>query len=112
MTEAPSTTAGNGDGRGPSGRFGAGNRFAVGNPHASRVAKLRTAALAAVTQRDLKAIVKKLVSLALEGDVAAAREVLSRTLGPADAFDVITRLENLEAVIDRKSWEFRENCDN
>lgn len=107
MMSDPSTTAGNG--RDPGGRFVPGNRFARGNPHASRVAKLRTAALAAVTQRDLKAILRKLVALALAGNVAAAREILSRTLGPADAIDIVMRIEALEShLLQRRSYDLQE----
>jgi hypothetical protein len=58
----------------------------------------------AVTAADLKAIVRQLVSMALAGDVAAAREVLQRCLGPAEPVDVLERLAKLEAVLfsDRK----------
>jgi hypothetical protein len=41
---------------------------------------------------------RKLVKLALAGDVAAAREVLQRTLGPAVELDLLERLEALEAA--------------
>jgi len=94
---APSTTAGNGRDRG--GRFGPGNTFAKGNPHAARVAKLRTAALQAETAKDLRGIIRKLVALALGGDVTAAHEVLQRTLGPPGDIDLQARLEALEQAL-------------
>ena len=98
MSELPSTSGGNG--RQAGGRFGPGNRFSKGNPHAAKVAKLRSAALAAVTQKDLRGIVRKLCDLALAGDVAAAREVLQRCLGPAEAIDVMAELAELRAAVD------------
>jgi hypothetical protein len=98
MDNSPSTTEGNG--RGPRGRFAPGNAFAKGNPHAAKVAKLRTAALNAVKPKELAAVVRKLLELALAGDVAAAREVLSRCLGPAEAVDVLAELSELRADVD------------
>ena len=94
----PSTTAGNG--RQAAGRFGPGNRFAKGNPHAVKVAKLRTAALNAVKPKELAGVIRKLLELALAGDVAAAREVLQRCLGPAEATDVMAELAELRADVD------------
>ena len=94
MNNSPSTNGSNG--RGARGRFAPGNPGGPGNPHAARVAKLRSAALAAVTQKDLRAVVRKLLELAKGGDVAAAREILQRCLGPAEATDVLARLEALE----------------
>jgi ribosomal protein L17 len=54
---------------------------------------------AAVSVADLRALVKKLVEMALDGDVAAAREVLQRCLGPAESVDILSRLDNLEEKI-------------
>ncbi len=97
MTNQPLTTEGNG--RGPDGKFLRGNKVAKGNPHASVVAKLRTAALAAVPPKDLAAIMRELVKLALAGDVAAAREVFQRTLGPPVEFDLLAQLDELRTFI-------------
>ncbi|MEZ4270158.1 MAG: hypothetical protein R3C68_01580 [Myxococcota bacterium] len=76
------------NGRIASGRFAVGNKGGPGNPHARRVAKLRSLLLNAVTDDELHAIVLKLVDLAKGGDLAAIREVLNRTVGkpetPAD----------------------------
>jgi len=78
----------------------------VGNPNAAKVAKLRSAALGAVSQKDMRRIVRKLVELALAGDVAAARELLSRTLGPPVEVDLLARIEALErAVLNRESTQ-------
>jgi len=97
MAGSPSTTEGNG--RGARGRFAAGNRFAVGNPHAAKVAKLRSAALAAVSAKDLRGIIRRLVADALAGDVAASREVLSRVLGPYEATDALRELAALREIV-------------
>ena len=70
-----------------------------GNPHAKRVAELRSAMLSAVTEDDIREIVQKLVAMAKEGDIAAAREVLLRTLGRPVESDLLERLEGLEELI-------------
>lgn len=75
----PSTNGANG--RGSGGRFAAGNAGGPGNPHAKRVAELRAVLLAAVTDRDLRAIVAKLVERAKAGELPAIRELLDRLLG-------------------------------
>jgi hypothetical protein len=95
----PLNPVGDGGGRGPNGRFLPGNKLAKGNPLARRVQVLRSAALGAVTPRDLAGVIRKLVRLALDGDVAAAREVLQRCLGPADAIDLAERIDKLESVL-------------
>ena len=101
MEESPLPTVV--DGRGPRGRFAPGNGFAKGNPHAARVARLRSAALAAVKPSELRAVIRKLLELALAGDVAAAREVLQRTLGPPLEVDILARIEELEAVVNSRN---------
>ena len=80
----PSTNGDNGGGRGPSGRFAKGNRGGPGNPHARRVARLRSILLKTVTEDDLQGIVAMLVQKAKDGDLAAAREVLNRLVGKPD----------------------------
>ncbi len=75
-------------GRDERGRFAKGNRGGPGNPFGRRVAQLRKAMLDVVEEEDLQAIVRKLIQLAREGDVAAARLVLAYTLGkPAETVD-------------------------
>ena len=87
------------DGRGPDGRFLPGNPGGRGNPHARKVGKLRSAMLAAVSQSDMRAIIKRLVQDAKAGDAAAARLILDRCLGPAEAHDVEVRLLEMEAKL-------------
>jgi len=72
------------DGRNSDGTFALGNRAGRGNPMARKAQQLRAAMFRAVTTADLRDVVNKLVSMAKEGDVAAAREVLQRCLGPAE----------------------------
>ena len=97
MSDAPSTNGDNG--RQAGGRFAQGNAGGPGNPHAKRVAKLRTALFKAVSPDDLKAVVAALLASAKGGDVAAAREQLQRLLGPPEAIDFVDRLEALEQNI-------------
>ncbi len=72
----------NGDnGRASNGRFTKNNAGGPGNPFARRVAKLRTVLLDAVTEDDLRDIVRAMVERAKNGDMAAAREILARLVG-------------------------------
>jgi hypothetical protein len=88
-----------GDGRNRDGTFAKGNRAGRGNPLAKKAQQLRATMFRAVTTADLREIVKKLVDLAKCGDVAAAREVLQRCLGPAESVDILERLNKLEAAL-------------
>jgi hypothetical protein len=104
MIDPPSTTAANGDGDGdgeergrkPNGQFGRGNRCATGNPHAKSAALLRAALFKAVTPADMEAVVAKLVEQAKAGDIASARELFQRLLGPPVDFETAERLEAVE----------------
>ena len=88
-----------GDGRDAAGRFAKGNPGGTGNPHAQKVAALRSAMLNAVTEDDVEAIIRRLVQDARAGDLYAAREVLLRTLGKPVEYDLIERLETLEGLL-------------
>lgn len=92
----PSTNGDNG--RDDRGRFAEGNRGGPGNPHAKRVAKLRSALLDAVTEDDLQAIIAALVRKAKGGDIMAAKILLDRVLGKPLEADIIERLERLEKL--------------
>jgi hypothetical protein len=75
-------------GRDAHGRFARGNRGGPGNPHARRVAELRSALLEALTPERMRALAESLYASALGGDVAAAKLLLAYTLGrPAPAVD-------------------------
>ena len=87
MKTAPSTNGSNGN-RESNGRFAKGNPGGPGNPHARKVARLRSLILESVTEDDLRAIVAVLVKRAREGDLAAIRELFNRLIGsPADVVD-------------------------
>jgi hypothetical protein len=76
--ETVSTVNGNHDQRG---RFTQGNKAACGNPHARRMARLRSAFLDSLPVERIGELAGKLMELALAGDVAAAKLVLSYALG-------------------------------
>ena len=68
------------------GTFAAGNAGGPGNPYNRRVAALRSALLAAVSEEDLREIVVTLVQGAKRGDMAALKLLLAYTIGrPTDA---------------------------
>ena len=102
MTDSTPSTKGP-DGRGPDGRFVKGYAGGPGNPMAAKVAKLRSAALHAVTQNDMKRIIRKLVKMAQAGDVAAAREVFLRSIGHPVESDIFERLEQLEKLFNEEA---------
>jgi len=87
------------DGRGADGRFTKGNGGGPGNPYAKRIGEFRSAVLAAVSREDMEAIVRRLVTQALDGDIQAAKEILMRTLGRPVESDLIERIERLEASV-------------
>jgi len=61
--------------------FKKGNPGGPGNPLAGKIAKLRASIVDAVTPEDFKKIAKKLLALALTGDVQAIKELMNRTIG-------------------------------
>ncbi len=81
------------------GRFLPGNPGGPGNPHGAAVARFRSALMTAVTEEDLHEIARALVDAAKGGDVTAARLLLDRLLGPAEAIDLLQRVEALEELI-------------
>jgi hypothetical protein len=90
------------NGRAANGRFAAGWKGGPGNPFASRCAKLRAAALEAVTADDYRAIVAAQVVKARKGDLAAAVFVRDTLLGRPAQTDVLTRIEELERKYDEQ----------
>lgn len=81
------------------GRFAAGNRLARGNPIAVQIARFREGVAAAVTVDDLQDIMRKLVRLAKQGDVAAAKVVLERCLGQPQATDLVVEINRIRETI-------------
>jgi hypothetical protein len=85
-------------GRAAQGHFAKGNMGGPGNPFARRVGALRSALLASVTARDMEGVARELVRQAQEGSLAAAKLLLSYTLGkPAQTVDPDT--------LDLHEWE-------
>jgi len=102
--QSPSTRA-NGSTRTLGGRFAPGNSGGPGNPSARAVGQLRAALLASVTEEDIRQIVAALVLKAKAGDIAAAKEVLDRTLGKPVEADLIERLQLLEQAHASRAME-------
>lgn len=69
------------EGRDAGGRFAPGNRGGPGNPFARQVALLRRVFLEETTPERLRRIVRKMLDLAEEGDIDAAKFVAGYTLG-------------------------------
>jgi len=90
----PSPTGSNGRDR--SGRFARGNKAATGNPFARQAQQLRAALFKAVTKKDIRLIILKMVEAAKNGDVIASREILDRTIGKASNSELLQRIEELE----------------
>jgi hypothetical protein len=85
-------------GRDNRGRFSKCNSGGPGNPFARRVAAMRQALMDAVTAEDITAIGKKMVEQARDGDVAAARLVLTYVVGKPQITEDPDRL-------DEKEWQ-------
>lgn len=85
--------------RDSSGRFGPGNKFGKGNPHARKTALYRAALHRAVDPADIEEIVRKLVAMAKAGDLEAIKEVLSRVLGRPVQADLAEQIEELQAMV-------------
>jgi hypothetical protein len=86
--------------RDANGRFGQGNSFARGNPHAAKSNQLRSALMRAIQPSDIEEIGKALVAKACQGDVQAAKEILDRCLGKAVQGDLQDKLEALAKAIE------------
>lgn len=69
------------NGRNGNGKFACGNTFGRGNPHAKKVASLKSALLQSVSPSDIKKIIKGMVKKAQEGDTAAAKLILPYLIG-------------------------------
>src|SRR4051812_16452448 len=77
------------DGRTPDGRFGPGNRLSGGNPNARRLFELRKALLDSADADDVRRVGRRLLALAEDGDVQAAKLWLENVVGkPAQAIEL------------------------
>ncbi len=88
------------------GKFGPGNqgpkRF-DGGPIVRKVQTLRTVMIGCVGAKDVIEVMAALVEKAKAGDIAAIKEFLLRTFGPADAMDLLLRLDELEREVVKRS---------
>ncbi len=94
MNDSPSTNGANG--RGAGGRFAPGNKGGPGNPHARRVARLRSTLYKSVKAADLREVIAALLAQAKAGDVPSIKELLQRLLGPPVELDVRITLKGGE----------------
>jgi hypothetical protein len=95
------------DGRDKNGRFAKGNSGGPGNPFARRVAQLRAVLMESVTDDDMRAVVRTLVTLAKAGDVAAIKLLFERLLGRVAA----TTADDEESDEAIREEFVREACD-
>ena len=87
-------------GRDSGGRFTKGNPGGPGNPYARRVAELRSTMIDAVTDADMQVVIAAIVQQARDGDLAAAKLLFDRTLGPPIAADIMAKIEELDERIE------------
>lgn len=80
MQKSPSPNGKNGQ-RDAHGRFAKGNKGGPGNPYARQVANVRSLILEMVSEKDLRSIIKSLITSAQNGNIQAARELLNRLIG-------------------------------
>lgn len=98
MTGEPPTLGANG--RALSGRFAKGNKLGQGNPLAGQAARIRAVLLTKVTPEVTAAIADRLIEQAKDGDLAAVRELLDRTIGKPGQTEMLERLERLEQLLE------------
>ena len=78
------------NGQKPNGTFAPGNKLGKGNPHIDKVGKLRVAMYAAVTEKAMKSVIRKLIAMAEDGDIKAIGMLLDRTLGKPEVAQTVT----------------------
>ena len=98
----PNATKNSAPDRDEKGRFQKGNRGGPGNPFTRQTAKLRQAALNAVSEEEIQEIIAVLKAKARQGDVAAIKLLLSYSVGkptPAANPDTLDQHE-MHTIID------------
>ena len=108
MTSTPSPAARNG--RTQLGRFTVGNKFGTGDPHRSRVQRLRASMLSCVTEKDIKIVTLTLISMAQAGDLRAVKllfDLIGRPEGDTPAAAPEINESNFQEV--KNAWLARTN---
>lgn len=96
------------NGRKKNGQFSSGNQASLGrkNPCASKVLELRAAFFKAISVDDMREVIAKMLAAAKDGDMFAARELLTRCIGkPADAMDMDKLVEKI-IVFDKDQRDY------
>ena len=70
---------------------------------AGRAAKIRDVLLRKLTTTQANAIADVLIRRARDGDLAAIRELLDRTIGKPSQSDILERVERLEDLLEVKN---------
>jgi hypothetical protein len=98
LAEAATPVAPRASGRGPDGRFVAGNRGGPGNPNARHCARMLDLFRTCISDEDMVHLYRVLYEKAMKGDVAAAKLVLAYKIGkPSPCPD--------PDAIDRDEWD-------
>jgi hypothetical protein len=96
--EVATPVASRSSGRGPDGRFAAGNRGGPGNPNARHCARMLDLFRTCISDEDMVHLYRVLYDKAMKGDVSAAKLVLAYKIGkPAPCPD--------PDAIDRDEWD-------
>jgi len=85
------------------GRWLPGTRGGPGNPFAARTAALRSSLLEAITPDAMRRITLRMIEMATEGDVAAAKVIMERAVGKPIEPDLIERIERLEEEMELRN---------
>jgi len=83
ISSVPSPAGANSSDRDAKGRYQLNNKAGRGNPLAKQVQIIRSALINAITPKDIQAIVHRLIAKAKDGDVASAKVMFERAVGPA-----------------------------
>lgn len=82
--------------------FTKGGRGGPGRPKGvGRASLLRDAILHEFNQEDYRKLARRIYDEGMQGNVQAAKEIFDRTLGKAEAIDLLDRIAELEAIVER-----------
>ncbi len=110
MKAEQTTSAETSTGRDEKGQFVPGNPGGPGNPFARQVAALRKALVDAVTPRDIQEVAAALIARAKEGNVQAAKLLLSYAIGKPEPAPQPDRMDAHEWAIYRENTPMKEEA--